>query len=460
MFSKFIWLNKNERKKLSKLDFASYQSYWFGIISGVVGIISFIFSILIFLQTDYIADALTKDPPRLSILGRWDIVATDNPHLSNASIIVSDEVGDDVKLFVSAVRGAATCVVDGFARFDGHSSYVLNESKSRKCQIKFRYNKLRDTITLDNNYDCINLYCGSGPNYSGIYKRSVGYFEKSGHLNRIEDQIVKDLYNGDYAKLVFVMDRMKSSYPDKLYGDKLITGWQPSMHGIAEGLLITNDYGSFLAGYIEDGYFVYRTNDISYETPGHFLRSWASERNLKLKFENPAQSSVEVFQENSAAESGAKPIANTSVATDNGNAEETASKWVERYYGETRGWVVRSSANSGRFEYCSAETEQRDTKIRLGLSIDRWWLAVGKREKGPWKIRQMEIDGASWNVASKSTGIWSIISINKDQLSAIRDGTLMRLTISGGEDASINFPLKGTAASILKLGECVQMARN
>ena len=132
----------------------------------------------------------------------------------------------------------------------------------------------------------------------------------------------------------------------------------------------------------------------------------------------------------------------------------------ERFYGETRGWTVLSGTVNGRFGYCVAERSDNGGVWRLGrdLTVDgstQWQLAVPYQAMPDWS-GQIEVDGDVRPTGGSAAGPWTFVWLQMSDLDRIRNGNTMILDI---HRASLDFQLRGTAAAITKIEECVTQGR-
>jgi hypothetical protein len=123
----------------------------------------------------------------------------------------------------------------------------------------------------------------------------------------------------------------------------------------------------------------------------------------------------------------------------------------EGVYGATKGWTVYTGETEVAQAYCAAERDFDDVKLRLGWDGAQWQLAV-QGTLPPDYLGRLEVDGTFWDLRGTSEKGWVFAWLGAAELSAIRDGNLMILDLGR---ASLDFPLVGTAASILKVQECV-----
>ncbi|MEM7295049.1 MAG: hypothetical protein AAF330_00220 [Pseudomonadota bacterium] len=128
----------------------------------------------------------------------------------------------------------------------------------------------------------------------------------------------------------------------------------------------------------------------------------------------------------------------------------------ERAYAKVRGWTVSAArAADGTFLYCVAERPEAEVKFRFGYDGVQWQLAMTRDPRG-WELEQFEVDGASWGITGYSDDAWSYGWIGLPELDAMREGQMMMIDIG---KATFDLSLKGTAATILKIEECVAAFR-
>lgn len=133
---------------------------------------------------------------------------------------------------------------------------------------------------------------------------------------------------------------------------------------------------------------------------------------------------------------------------------------AERFYGQTRGWTVLSGTVDGRFGYCVGERNDGGSIWRLGrdLTVDgsaQWQVAVPYQARPDWN-GQIEVDGDVRPISGSAAGAWTFAWLGMDDLNRIRNGNTMILDI---RRASLDFQLRGTAAVITKIEECVAQGR-
>jgi hypothetical protein len=123
----------------------------------------------------------------------------------------------------------------------------------------------------------------------------------------------------------------------------------------------------------------------------------------------------------------------------------------ERRYGKARGWTVYDGKIDGRTRYCVGEKDYGGTSLRLGFDGGQWQVAV-PYPASPDYYGSFDVDGRSEGMSGTSDGEWSFGWIGMPELDAIRNGNLLILDIG---KASFDFDLKGTAAVITKIEECM-----
>lgn len=124
---------------------------------------------------------------------------------------------------------------------------------------------------------------------------------------------------------------------------------------------------------------------------------------------------------------------------------------AETYYGTARGWTVYSAKLRGEFGYCVGETEVDGINLRIGFDGGQWQIALPKPNPRD-HIESLEIDGRRWTVIGTIDATHAYAWLGLPELDAIKNGNLMILDIGR---ASFDYPLRGTAATILKVQECV-----
>lgn len=143
---------------------------------------------------------------------------------------------------------------------------------------------------------------------------------------------------------------------------------------------------------------------------------------------------------------GSQPSGGTAATiAEMAGAQETA-------YGETRGWTIVSGAVGGAFSYCAGENTINGIKVRLGGRDGNWQIGINSVFPADYN-GQFVVDDQTWNMTGTATQNWTIGRIDEAALNAIGQGNLMILDIGR---VSFDFPLVGTAATILKVKECVQ----
>lgn len=129
----------------------------------------------------------------------------------------------------------------------------------------------------------------------------------------------------------------------------------------------------------------------------------------------------------------------------------------EAPYGEVRGWTAYSGTISGRFAYCAGETKDGDTIWRLGFDGQQWQLGVPYATgDGAWD-GEYEVDGARKPASGTAANGWTFMWLGLQELDEVRNGNEIVLDIGR---ASIAHPLKGTAAIVTKIEECVARKGN
>ena len=126
---------------------------------------------------------------------------------------------------------------------------------------------------------------------------------------------------------------------------------------------------------------------------------------------------------------------------------------AETAYGTTRGWTVLAGTIDGRFRYCVGQNQIDGITLRLGSDGAQWQVAI-PTTVASGSFGGFEVDGQRWDMSGPVGANWAFGWINhSEELDAIRNGNLMILDIGR---ASIDVPLKGTAAVITKVQECLQ----
>lgn len=124
---------------------------------------------------------------------------------------------------------------------------------------------------------------------------------------------------------------------------------------------------------------------------------------------------------------------------------------VEQPYGETRGWRVVAGFIGGAFQYCAGEIDAGGVRFRLGFGGGQWQVALPSNVPADY-YGQFAVDGRVKGMSGTADGNWAFGWIGIGELDAIRTGNMMVLDVGRG---SFDLPLKGTAATITKIEECV-----
>ena len=128
---------------------------------------------------------------------------------------------------------------------------------------------------------------------------------------------------------------------------------------------------------------------------------------------------------------------------------------TETPYGGTRGWVIYSAHQDGQLHYCVGERDFSGVKLRLGFDGGQWQFAIPFAQD-PGYSSQFDVDGKARYMSGTSDGQWTYHWLNMADLELIKNGNLLAVEIGR---SSIDYPLIGTAATILKVKECVDMGR-
>ena len=149
-----------------------------------------------------------------------------------------------------------------------------------------------------------------------------------------------------------------------------------------------------------------------------------------------------------------KPQVQTAINTQGFSDIVNVPNSTEHKYASVRGWDVYGGNVGGQFEYCVAEKNDGGSVLRFGVdkNFGQWQLAVPYPARREWE-GQLEIDGNAQFTQGTSDGQWSIAWLNNAyDLERIRNGNVLILDIG---KASIDHTLRGSAAVILKIEECV-----
>lgn len=123
----------------------------------------------------------------------------------------------------------------------------------------------------------------------------------------------------------------------------------------------------------------------------------------------------------------------------------------EEFYGSTRGWSVYVGRDARRHAYCAAETQDGDTVWRIGTDGGQWQIALVADAPADWE-GNLDIDGKSVFISGTAVAGWTILWLGQQELSDVANGSNMIVDVGR---ASIQHPLRGTAAVITKIEECI-----
>lgn len=130
-------------------------------------------------------------------------------------------------------------------------------------------------------------------------------------------------------------------------------------------------------------------------------------------------------------------------------------RMAEQVYGQARKYTVYSGGDRARVQYCVAQRDFGGSTLRIGYDGGQWQLAV-PYGNDPNYQGQLEVDGRQFFAGGTSANGWTFAWIGLQELEAIQSGSLMILDVGR---ASLDFPLDGTTAAVLKVQECVQRLR-
>ena len=168
------------------------------------------------------------------------------------------------------------------------------------------------------------------------------------------------------------------------------------------------------------------------------LCAWAADAGKAAAPPAPARAA-----ESSAAEPASVDPAGSDIASD---------KAVENLYGAAHDWQVGFGRIDGSFAYCYAEMLFDEGPMRIGYDGGQWQLGLLVRSKAPYE-GSIEVDGRSFYAAGTANQDWTFVWLDMQMLDAVRNGDELVVELNR---QSINRPLKGIAAAITKVDECVQ----
>jgi hypothetical protein len=125
---------------------------------------------------------------------------------------------------------------------------------------------------------------------------------------------------------------------------------------------------------------------------------------------------------------------------------------TETPYGEARDYLISAGFVNRAFKYCVAERDFDGTKLRVGFDGGQWQVAVPYKSK-PDYYSSYEVDGVSRGMSGTSNGTWTFWWLGMPELDQLRNGSMLIMNVGR---ASLDFDLKGSAASITKIEECIQ----
>lgn len=127
------------------------------------------------------------------------------------------------------------------------------------------------------------------------------------------------------------------------------------------------------------------------------------------------------------------------------------SNYTEQPYASVRGWNVISGWTSGRFDHCAAEKSNRGNAMRIGYNGKMWLVGMPSNRNSSF-AGAVEVDGRGGPAIFNSSGTGWVVT-TQFNLEAVRAGNKLFLDI--GSEGGWDFSLKGSAAALLKVEECV-----
>ncbi|SDQ72761.1 hypothetical protein [Pseudovibrio sp. Tun.PSC04-5.I4] len=185
--------------------------------------------------------------------------------------------------------------------------------------------------------------------------------------------------------------------------------------------------------------------------PAGFLNSLRVERQFMMQLDRGVQ--VWSLKGSSAAIGKAMECAANRGAKPKQKANRQPKDLSERNYGTVRGWTVRTGYDDRGTPYCSAEVRRKNGTLRIMSNGSEWLLGVpytGNGTKNGGIILDGQGDGAEF--FSNGSG-WAATQVAPEFIEDIAKGR--KLTIEHGR-ASHVVRLKGSAAALLKIKECLQ----
>ena len=126
--------------------------------------------------------------------------------------------------------------------------------------------------------------------------------------------------------------------------------------------------------------------------------------------------------------------------------------YEDLYAVNVRGWRVFSGSVNGQFSYCVAEKGGRGRPLRLGYDNRQWQIAMRFSSPAQWD-GQLEVDGRKSSTSGTSDGQWTIAWLDIRDVERIKNGNNLIVSVGRGD---ADYALSGSAASILKIEECLQ----
>jgi len=128
----------------------------------------------------------------------------------------------------------------------------------------------------------------------------------------------------------------------------------------------------------------------------------------------------------------------------------------ERVFGTTRGWTVYAGMLGGELKYCAGENSVNGFTMRIGVDKGpQWQLAIPYRGAAKDYTAKVAVDGKRFSMSGTASPDWLFGWLRLDELEAIGQGDQLAIAIGGH---SVDLPLVGTAAVILKIRACMGMS--
>lgn len=124
----------------------------------------------------------------------------------------------------------------------------------------------------------------------------------------------------------------------------------------------------------------------------------------------------------------------------------------ETPYGNARGYQVYAGSANGTFKYCVGERDFNGVRLRIGFDGGQWQVALPHKSR-PDYYSQYEVDGVRRGMSGTADGNWTFWWLGMPELDQLRNGSMLIMDVGR---ASYDFDLKGSAATITKIEECIQ----